>query len=136
MVQLPYTGDMKTIVVVNGAITRQSLLAADLQDRVKLVSRILSNWGDLFTNIIAIPGARCPVIKCEHRATGMKCDLSINNRLALRNTRLIKLFSSLDPRVRPLLYSLRLVKYTHVFTLILDSESVEFYFNINLPLNL
>ena len=32
--------------------------------------------------------------------TGVECDISIHNALALRNTRLLRVYSMIDPRVR------------------------------------
>jgi len=47
--------------------------------------------------------------------TGVECDISIHNALALRNTRLLRVYSMIDPRVRWLAYTLkRWVKARHL----------------------
>lgn len=60
-----------------------------------------------FNNILVIKSARCPLVKFEHVQSGLKCDLSMNNRLALQNTRLIKLVCDVDPRIQALMYNVR-----------------------------
>jgi len=35
-----------------------------------------------FTKVVAVPRARCPVVKFVHTPSGINCDMSINNRLA------------------------------------------------------
>lgn len=41
----------------------------------------------LFDSILPLPRARVPVLKFRHVPTGTKVDVTINNRLALHNTR-------------------------------------------------
>lgn len=48
-----------------------------------------------------IPTARVPIVKIVHAKTGIQCDIGINTTLGLHNTRLMRLYAQLDPRVRP-----------------------------------
>ena len=48
---------------------------------VKRIGRVLRHSTD-FTRVESISGARCPVVKFVHSPSGIKCDLSVNNRLA------------------------------------------------------
>ena len=55
-----------------------------------------------FTLIEAIDQARVPVLKLQHAASSLKCDLSIGNELAVQKTRFLHAFVLRDSRVRPL----------------------------------
>jgi DNA polymerase sigma len=54
--------------------------------------------------ILTLPWARCPIIKFKDNKTNIKCDMCINNLLALRNTKLISDYVSIDIRVKQLGY--------------------------------
>lgn len=54
-----------------------------------------------------LPRARIPIIKLTMPPTpsvpfGMSCDIGFENRLALENTRLLRTYSLVDPRLRTL----------------------------------
>ena len=55
-----------------------------------------------FTLVQAVEGARVPILRLHHAASGLRCDLSIGNHLAVQKTRLLHAYVQLDPRVRPL----------------------------------
>ena len=52
-----------------------------------------------FIDIIVIPHAKVPIVKCRDAKTGIPLDISVNNTLALQNTQLLKTYSMQDPRV-------------------------------------
>ncbi|NWX04297.1 STPAP polymerase, partial [Caloenas nicobarica] len=56
----------------------------------------------------AVPTARRPVVKFCHKQSGLAGDVSVDNRLALLNTRFLLLCADADARVRPLVFALRL----------------------------
>ncbi|RUS73657.1 hypothetical protein EGW08_018589 [Elysia chlorotica] len=60
-----------------------------------------------FSEVIFVPSTRCPIIKFIHKPTGIQCDLSLNNKKALYNTRLLRLYAT-DPRVRQVVFAVRL----------------------------
>lgn len=74
---------------------------------VRKISDLLYTNSDVFSRVIHISNARCPVVKFIHVQSGLKCDLSINNRLALCNTVLLKCLLNSDDRIRPLIASVR-----------------------------
>ncbi|XP_071103920.1 speckle targeted PIP5K1A-regulated poly(A) polymerase-like [Haliotis cracherodii] len=106
-VKLPYHRDIQSLKRTEGPLTSADLQLMTAYDKVKLVSRILVEHAPGCNNIIVIPSARCPLIKFTHEPSGIKCDLSINNKLALRNTRLLQLCSRIDERVGLLVYTVR-----------------------------
>jgi len=52
-----------------------------------------------FIEIIVIPHAKVPIVKCRDAKTGIPLDISVNNTLALQNTQLLKTYSLQDSRV-------------------------------------
>ncbi|XP_064594868.1 speckle targeted PIP5K1A-regulated poly(A) polymerase-like [Liolophura sinensis] len=88
-------------------VSAKSLSEVTLFDKVKLVGRILTQFHPGCSDAHVIPSIRCPVVRFSHAPTGIKCDLSVNNRLGLQNTKLLKFFCNVDPRVRPLVFALR-----------------------------
>jgi DNA polymerase sigma len=57
-----------------------------------------------FTDILSLPRARVPVVKCTAPPAlgGTKVDVTVNNMLALLNTRLLATYVALDPRLAQL----------------------------------
>ncbi|ORY38084.1 Nucleotidyltransferase, partial [Neocallimastix californiae] len=54
-------------------------------------------------NVIPIEGARIPICKFMDPSTGLKCDISVNNRIATYNSKLIRCYIDLDDRVRDII---------------------------------
>ena len=53
-------------------------------------------------DIICVSGAKIPIVKMVDPESKLLCDMNINSTEALENTRLIKTYVEIDPRVRPL----------------------------------
>uniref|UniRef100_A0A3Q3K9L0 RL domain-containing protein n=1 Tax=Monopterus albus TaxID=43700 RepID=A0A3Q3K9L0_MONAL len=47
-----------------------------------------------------ILNARCPLVRFSHQPSGFQCDLTANNRVAMKSTELLYLYGELDPRTR------------------------------------
>ncbi|KAL3835818.1 hypothetical protein ACJMK2_021289 [Sinanodonta woodiana] len=106
-VQLPYVRDIKMLVKKQfGPLTPDEIHRLSLTEQCKLVSRIITEHIPGVSEILVVPSTRCPVVRFKHDF-GIKCDLSVNNGLALQNTKLLYLYSILNPRVRLLIYAIR-----------------------------
>lgn len=55
-----------------------------------------------FVVLLTLPWARCPIIKFKDPDTNIKCDVCLNNELALRNTKLISDYINMDIRAKQL----------------------------------
>eukprot|EP01133_Synstelium_polycarpum_P004417 gene4417-5174_t len=53
-------------------------------------------------NVLAIPNARVPIVKFKEPVHNLSCDICINNKLAIYNTKLVFDYSTIDERMRPL----------------------------------
>ncbi|CAM9289865.1 unnamed protein product, partial [Ectocarpus fasciculatus] len=51
--------------------------------------------------------ARIPIVLFRDSVSGIDCDISFTNPLALRNTELLQLYSNIDPRVRQLAFIIK-----------------------------
>jgi DNA polymerase sigma len=65
------------------------------------VTAILTILGGM-KDVICVSGAKTPIVKMLDPESGFLCDMNINSTEALENTRLIKTYVEIDPRVRPL----------------------------------
>jgi len=68
--------------------------------QVRKIGNILRN--NHMVNVLAIPKARVPIVKFVDPMTDMKCDICVNNLLAVENTILLRSYADIDPRVKQL----------------------------------
>ena len=78
------------------------LKSADKSKACFQIRAALRQYGDGlgFDDIIVIAKARVPIVKFCELTHGIECDICVDNELAVHNTRLLKAYASLDPRVR------------------------------------
>ncbi|KAI9894592.1 MAG: hypothetical protein M1814_001947 [Vezdaea aestivalis] len=69
-------------------------------EKVCLLANALAKRG--MERIVCIPNAKVPIVKMWDPDFKMACDMNVNNTLALENTRMIRTYVEIDPRVRPL----------------------------------
>jgi len=74
---------------------------------LKTVKSLKRRSESMFTNVEAIPKALVPIVKFEDTATGLSCDLNVNDRLGVMNTLLIRQYCMLSPLVRPMIYVIK-----------------------------
>lgn len=67
---------------------------------VKLSNHLRRHWD--FEGIVAITRARVPILKFVHTLSGLQGDICLYNALAEHNTRLLKVYSDIDSRVKVL----------------------------------
>ncbi|CAO3594691.1 unnamed protein product [Absidia cylindrospora] len=53
--------------------------------------------------VICVPRAQVPIVRLFDPKTQLACDININSMTALYNTDMIKTYTAIDPRVRPLI---------------------------------
>jgi hypothetical protein len=89
---------------VTGLSLAQGDLDLCLQISGTVPKKIFNKIGKLlrqydFVEIVVIPHAKVPIVKCRDAKTGIPLDISVNNTLALHNTQLLKTYSMQDARV-------------------------------------
>lgn len=62
----------------------------------------------LFGNIVPIPKASTPIVKCIHAPTNLSCDFNFTSTLGVKNTHLVRYYLSLDPKLMPVMLVIKL----------------------------
>lgn len=71
-------------------------------DSIHYIRRLASILRDNrdYSNVIAIIGAKVPIVKFVLQPARLEADISMYNEVALWNTRLLATYVQIDPRVR------------------------------------
>ncbi|XP_074049166.1 poly(A) RNA polymerase, mitochondrial isoform X2 [Macrotis lagotis] len=86
------------------------------QKILAVIGECLDNFGPGCVSVQKILHARCPLVRFSHQASGFQCDLTANNRIAMKSSELLYIYGSLDSRVRALAFSIRCWARQHALT--------------------
>ncbi|XP_022436378.1 poly(A) RNA polymerase, mitochondrial [Delphinapterus leucas] len=86
------------------------------QKILSVVGECLDHFGPGCVGVQKILNARCPLVRFSHQASGFQCDLTTNNRIALKSSELLYMYGALDSRVRALVFSIRCWARAHSLT--------------------
>ena len=70
----------------------------------KLAAILKTESATLYSDILALPKARVPIVKFHSSQYGYDCDIGVNNLLAIENSRLIRAYMTADTRARQLVF--------------------------------
>ncbi|XP_069504190.1 poly(A) RNA polymerase, mitochondrial [Ambystoma mexicanum] len=86
------------------------------QNVLSVIGECIDNFGPGCVGVQKILNARCPLVRFSHQPAGLQCDLTANNRIAMRSSELLYIYGSLDSRVRALVFSVRCWARVHGIT--------------------
>ncbi|KAG4066151.1 hypothetical protein HA402_010353 [Bradysia odoriphaga] len=80
---------------------------SDLQKNLVIVSGIVQRFLPGISNVRTILPARVPIIKYHHDLLDLEVDVSLNNMSGVYMSELLYMFTQIDDRVQPLVYTIR-----------------------------
>ncbi|XP_078136423.1 poly(A) RNA polymerase, mitochondrial [Sander vitreus] len=86
------------------------------QSILSVIGECVDQFGPGCVGVQKILNARCPLVRFTHQPSGFQCDLTANNRVAMKSTELLYLYGELDPRVRCLVFTVRCWARAHSIT--------------------
>lgn len=86
------------------------------QSILSVIGTCVDQFGPGCVGVQKILNARCPLVRFAHQPSGFQCDLTANNRVAIKSTELLYLYGELDPRVRSLVFTVRCWARAHGIT--------------------
>ncbi|XP_032407311.1 poly(A) RNA polymerase, mitochondrial [Xiphophorus hellerii] len=86
------------------------------QSILSVIGECVDHFGPGCVGVQKILNARCPLVRFAHQPSGFQCDLTANNRVAMKSTELLYLYGELDPRVRSLVFTVRCWARAHGVT--------------------
>ncbi|XP_035475063.2 poly(A) RNA polymerase, mitochondrial isoform X1 [Scophthalmus maximus] len=89
---------------------------ATTQNILSVIGECVEHFAPGCVGLHKILNARCPLVRFAHQPSGFQCDLTANNRVAMKSTELLYLYGELDPRVRLLVFTVRCWARTHGVT--------------------
>ncbi|XP_055779188.1 terminal uridylyltransferase 4-like isoform X3 [Salvelinus fontinalis] len=95
--------DLDICMTLEGHDTAENLNCKEI---IEGLAKVLKKHTGL-RNILPITTAKVPIVKFEHRQSGLEADISLYNTLAQHNTRMLATYATLDPRVQFLGYTMK-----------------------------
>ncbi|KAM4534336.1 poly(A) RNA polymerase, mitochondrial [Odontesthes bonariensis] len=86
------------------------------QSILSVIGECMDHFGPGCVGVQKILNARCPLVRFSHQPSGFQCDLTANNRVAMKSTELLYMYGELDPRVRSLVFTVRCWARAHGVT--------------------
>ncbi|XP_076617012.1 poly(A) RNA polymerase, mitochondrial [Chaetodon auriga] len=86
------------------------------QSILSVIGECVDQFAPGCVGVQKILNARCPLLRFAHQPSGFQCDLTANNRVAIKSTELLYLYGELDPRVRFLVFTVRCWARVHGIT--------------------
>ncbi|XP_051518860.1 terminal uridylyltransferase 4-like [Myxocyprinus asiaticus] len=95
--------DLDICMTLEGHDTAENLNCKEI---IEGLAKVLKKHTGL-RNILPITTAKVPIVKFEHRQSGLEGDISLYNTLAQHNTRMLATYAAIDPRVQYLGYTMK-----------------------------
>lgn len=95
---------------------RASSGRAAQQKILSVIGECIDSFGPGCHEVHKILNARCPLVRFSHQPSGLPCDLTADNKVALRSSELLYIYGNLDHRVRALIFALRCWARIHGIT--------------------
>ncbi|XP_038142985.1 terminal uridylyltransferase 4 isoform X1 [Cyprinodon tularosa] len=95
--------DLDICMTLEGHDTAEKLNCKEI---IEGLAKVLKKHVGL-RNILPITTAKVPIVKFEHKQSGLEGDISLYNTLAQHNTRMLATYAALDPRVQFLGYTMK-----------------------------
>ncbi|XP_067369100.1 terminal uridylyltransferase 4 isoform X2 [Channa argus] len=95
--------DLDICMTLEGHETAEKLNCKEI---IEGLAKVLKKHTGL-RNILPITTAKVPIVKFEHRQSGLEGDISLYNTLAQHNTRMLATYAALDARVQFLGYTMK-----------------------------
>ncbi|XP_062859760.1 poly(A) RNA polymerase, mitochondrial isoform X2 [Trichomycterus rosablanca] len=86
------------------------------QSVLSVIGECVDQFGPGCVGVQKILNARCPLVRFAHQPSGFQCDLTANNRVAMKSSELLFVYGKLDPRVRYLVFAVRCWARVHGIT--------------------
>ncbi|KAG8573582.1 hypothetical protein GDO81_012460 [Engystomops pustulosus] len=86
------------------------------QKILSVIGECIDSFGPGCNEVQKILNARCPLVRFIHQSSGLQCDLTADNKIALRSSELLYIYGNLDHRVRALVFALRSWARVHGIT--------------------
>ncbi|XP_042191906.1 terminal uridylyltransferase 4 [Callorhinchus milii] len=98
-----HDSDLDICMTLEGHETAEKLNCKEI---IEGLAKVLKKHPGL-RNILPITTAKVPIVKFEHRHSGLEGDISLYNTLAQHNTRMLATYAAIDPRVKYLGYTMK-----------------------------
>ncbi|KAG0091474.1 hypothetical protein BGZ93_007876 [Podila epicladia] len=92
-------------------ITRDNFDRYARYNNLRVISVALRNGG--MTKILPILNARVPIVKFMDPFSKINCDVNCNHVLGVHNSELIRCYTMIDPRVKPMVYNVKALVKAH-----------------------